>query len=110
MQQGKLAPAFTPLGYLSRQAGMDPCVWERRFTFDHCFWSSDNSGLLHAESASDARCSPFASQETVFDIVGEPLLESVFDGFNASIFAYGQTGVRHTRGYALQQHVLVCDA
>lgn len=34
----------------------------------------------------------FASQEKVFDSVGRDILENAFQGYNACIFAYGQTG------------------
>ena len=32
------------------------------------------------------------TQSELFDAVGRPLCESALDGFNATIFAYGQTG------------------
>ena len=50
------------------------------FTFDHCFYSLD---------ADDPR---FVSQEQVFEALGKDLLENAFLGYNACIFAYGQTG------------------
>ena len=34
----------------------------------------------------------FANQEQVFDNLGVELLDNAFDGYNACIFAYGQTG------------------
>lgn len=37
----------------------------------------------------------FASQETVFDCVGRGILDNAFQGYNACIFAYGQTGKIH---------------
>ena len=33
-----------------------------------------------------------STSEQVFEDMGKPLVDSLFDGFNASIFAYGQTG------------------
>ena len=42
------------------------------YTFDHVF--DHNS-----------------SQKEIFEIVGRPTVSSVFEGFNATIFAYGQT-------------------
>ena len=53
----------------------------KTFAFDHCF----NSYL-------DPGCGQFASQETVFNSLGTDILENAFDGYNACIFAYGQTG------------------
>ena len=32
-----------------------------------------------------------ASQETVFDVCGQPMVEAVMEGYNVSILAYGQT-------------------
>ncbi|KAH8407734.1 hypothetical protein KR222_011849, partial [Zaprionus bogoriensis] len=52
----------------------------KTFAFDHCFYS------LNPEDDS------FASQETVFDCVGRDILDNAFQGYNACIFAYGQTG------------------
>lgn len=52
----------------------------KTFAFDHCFYSLDRS-LPH-----------FASQKTVFDCLGRDILDNAFDGYNACIFAYGQTG------------------
>ena len=34
----------------------------------------------------------FASQEVVFDALGRDILDNAFQGYNACIFAYGQTG------------------
>ncbi|BFZ12122.1 hypothetical protein BsWGS_15161 [Bradybaena similaris] len=52
----------------------------REFTFDHSFWSLDESD------------SHFVSQEQVFAALGEDVVSSAFDGYNVCIFAYGQTG------------------
>ncbi|KAF7287493.1 kinesin-like protein KIF3A [Rhynchophorus ferrugineus] len=40
--------------------------------------------------------SPNAAQLDVYRIVAAPLVEQVFDGYNATIFAYGQTGTGKT--------------
>lgn len=34
----------------------------------------------------------FVGQDVVFQCLGESLLDSAFQGYNACIFAYGQTG------------------
>ena len=48
------------------------------FCYDHCFWSFDKN-------------SPdFANQETVYQCLAQPLLESAFEGYNTCLFAYGQ--------------------
>ncbi|KPI95088.1 Kinesin-like protein KIF13B [Papilio xuthus] len=51
----------------------------KTFAFDHCFYSLD-SALPN-----------FASQKTVFECLGRDILDNAFDGYNACIFAYGQT-------------------
>jgi len=50
------------------------------FTYDHSYWSSDS------------RDRHFATQEQVFSDLGKDVINSAFDGYNACIFAYGQTG------------------
>lgn len=45
------------------------------------------------------------SQQDVYECTTKPLLDSVLDGFNATVFAYGATGCgkTHTIRYALQR-------
>ncbi|EHH28386.1 Kinesin-like protein GAKIN, partial [Macaca mulatta] len=50
------------------------------FAYDHCFWSMD-------ESVKEK----YAGQDIVFKCLGENILQNAFDGYNACIFAYGQT-------------------
>lgn len=52
----------------------------KSFAFDHCFYSVDT------------RREDYASQEVVFDCLGRDILDNAFQGYNACIFAYGQTG------------------
>lgn len=52
----------------------------KTFAFDHCFFSTD------------PEAPNFASQDIVFDSVGRDILDNAFQGYNACIFAYGQTG------------------
>jgi hypothetical protein len=40
----------------------------------------------------DPTAEQFASQEVVFDCLGRDILDNAFQGYNACIFAYGQTG------------------
>lgn len=51
-----------------------------RFTFDHSFWSFDESSAN------------YASQTDVYKAVGQSLLAKVFEGYNACLLAYGPTG------------------
>lgn len=50
------------------------------FCFDHCFWSFDH------------KSSTFATQQMVYEKVGQPLLHSALEGYHTCLFAYGQTG------------------
>ncbi|TNJ27478.1 Kinesin-3 [Giardia muris] len=52
---------------------------ETRFTYDHAYWSHDNSR-------------PLATQETVYKDIGEAVLDNALEGYNYTLFAYGQTG------------------
>ena len=60
------------------------------FTFDHIF-----------------NCN--TSQKEVFEVVGKPVINSIFEGFNGTIFAYGQTNSGKTftmQGPSLQDNSL----
>lgn len=67
---------------------------ERRFDFDHCFWSHDEcmreegSGRYVRDSAE----SRYTDQEKVYETLGATLLDNAFNGYNACVFAYGYTG------------------
>ena len=50
-----------------------------RFTFDHCFDSFD------------ARDTNYASQQHVFEALAPRLITSALQGYNVTVFAYGQT-------------------
>ena len=44
----------------------------------------------------DGVLEPEVSQQDVFDTIGRPAAEAVLDGYNVTIFAYGQTGAGKT--------------
>ena len=71
-------PACFDVADRAELADIDPNCWSRNFTFDKCLWSLDEED------------ENFASQDTVFAAVGEPVLNLVLDGFNCCVFAYGQ--------------------
>ena len=60
-----------------------PILYSRKepktFAFDHCFNSINIKG-------------DYAGQEKVFQCLGRDILDNAFQGYNACIFAYGQTG------------------
>ncbi|XP_061422234.1 kinesin-like protein KIF1B isoform X7 [Lethenteron reissneri] len=53
----------------------------KTFSFDYSYWSHTTPDDSH-----------FASQEQVYNDIGEEMLEHAFEGYNVCIFAYGQTG------------------
>ncbi len=55
-------------------------IEEKSFTFDNSFWSHD------------PRDEHYATQEDVYDSLGEEFLDHNFEGYHTCIFAYGQTG------------------
>jgi len=55
-------------------------VEEKTFTFDNSFWSHDN------------KQQEYATQEDIYNSLGEEFLDHNFEGYHTCIFAYGQTG------------------
>ncbi|RMZ75885.1 hypothetical protein DV738_g5225, partial [Chaetothyriales sp. CBS 135597] len=53
---------------------------EKTFTFDKSFWSHDTAD------------EHYATQEEVYNSLGEEFLDHNFEGYHTCIFAYGQTG------------------
>ncbi|KIW12020.1 hypothetical protein PV08_09294 [Exophiala spinifera] len=53
---------------------------EKNFTFDRSFWSHNTSDKH------------YATQEDVYNSLGEEFLDHNFEGYHTCIFAYGQTG------------------
>ncbi|KAM7447173.1 the TRAFAC class myosin-kinesin ATPase superfamily [Porites harrisoni] len=60
---------------ITSDAGM-----EYEFVYDYSIWSCDPK---HPE---------FVGQEKLYKLMGQPLLNSAFEGYNTCLFAYGQTG------------------
>eukprot|EP00755_Sulcionema_specki_P038728 Sspe_Gene.111440::Locus_93516_Transcript_1_1_Confidence_1.000_Length_1153::g.111440::m.111440/K10392/KIF1; kinesin family member 1 len=56
---------------------------ERHFQFDYSFQS-------HSET--EQGIGPYATQDTVFNDLGKPVLYTALEGRNVCLFAYGQTG------------------
>ncbi|KAF7665771.1 hypothetical protein LDENG_00132020 [Lucifuga dentata] len=65
----------------------------RSFSFDYAYWShsgfiQDRSGLYVPEEPGGR----YADQDSVFQDLGEGILENALQGYNATLLAYGQTG------------------
>ena len=56
---------------------------EKFFDYDFSFQTFDEN---------DLSAGPYASQETVFETLGRPVMVSALEGRNVCLFAYGQTG------------------
>ena len=73
-----LVPPSSDLANLKTQSRK--IVEEKEFTFDNSFWSH-NTADEH-----------YATQEDVYNCLGEEFLDHNFEGYHTCIFAYGQTG------------------
>ncbi|MCQ2818408.1 MAG: hypothetical protein MJ252_14165 [archaeon] len=64
---------------------------EKKFTFDHSFWSHDGF-----EEEANGYLRPvddkYADQAYVFNTVGKGILDNAWEGYHCCLFAYGQTG------------------
>ncbi|KAK5873789.1 hypothetical protein PBY51_018797 [Eleginops maclovinus] len=65
----------------------------RSFCFDYAYWSHsgftrDRGGLYVPEEPGGR----YADQDSVFQDLGEGILENALQGYNATLLAYGQTG------------------
>lgn len=58
--------------------------FKKEFFFDYSYWSAD------------PKDSHFIKQEQVFSDLGQGVLDSAFEGYNACLFAYGQTSAGKT--------------
>ncbi|KAK7913346.1 hypothetical protein WMY93_013557 [Mugilogobius chulae] len=65
----------------------------RSFCFDYTYWS--HSGFIQDTTGkylSEDTGGRYADQDTVFQDLGEGILENSLQGYNATLLAYGQTG------------------
>ncbi|KAL8273692.1 hypothetical protein Esti_002404 [Eimeria stiedai] len=81
----------------------------RTFAFDYSYWSHD--GFQVEDSG---YCSPlstkYADQQRVYEDVGKDVLNNSFEGYNACLFAYGQTGAGKSYsmvGYGANKGIIV---
>lgn len=65
---------------LDAKANTKRVVEDKTFTFDNSFWSHDTED------------EHYATQEDVYNCLGEEFLDHNFEGYHTCIFAYGQTG------------------
>ena len=70
---------------------------ESDFAFDYSYWShdgfdTDDTGYNEAGGSPSAFNAAYASQKLVYDNLGSTMLNNAWDGYNCTMFAYGQTG------------------
>ena len=85
----------------------------KTFAFDFSYWSHDGfheggGGELIPDN------DKYATQRMVFDDIGQDVLNSAFDGYNSTLFAYGQTGAGKSFsmvGYGVNKGIIpiVCE-
>ncbi|CAL8085089.1 unnamed protein product [Calicophoron daubneyi] len=65
----------------------------KTFTFDHSYWSHDGFKIQDdGVFVPDSPHSRYASQQTIYDDLGQGILDNALKGYACSLFAYGQTG------------------
>lgn len=81
----------------------------KTFAFDYSYWSHD--GFENdPDGYSRPTSSKYADQEKVFNDIGKDVLNNAFDGYNACLFAYGQTGAGKSYsmvGYGANKGIVV---
>lgn len=72
---------------ITSDAGM-----EYQFNYDYSIWSCD------------PKDPKFVGQEKLYELMGRPLLNSAFEGYNTCLFAYGQVYMLTYQKYQLCQY------
>jgi hypothetical protein len=67
-------------------SNLEAGIVKESFQYDRVFWSVPASQKQPSGNAT------FATQETVMEAVGVPVVDAVLSGRNSCVFAYGQTG------------------
>ena len=85
----------------------------KTFAFDFSYWSHDG---FHESPVGELipDSDKYATQRKVFNDIGQDVLNSAFDGYNSTLFAYGQTGAGKSFsmvGYGVNKGIIpiVCE-
>ena len=93
----KVVIRFRPQNKIEASNNGTPCV---QFWNDSSFTITSTEGNtrppIKEEFTFDKVFNPSSTQKEVFDYVATPVVANVLEGFNATIFAYGQTGCGKT--------------
>lgn len=86
----KVAFRLRPLNSVEKQAGRKVC----------CI-AHEDEGVIEMQTENGDSCKRFtfdavfsseSSQRRIYDVCAAPVVQSVLEGFNGTVFAYGQTG------------------
>ncbi|KAL8275154.1 hypothetical protein Esti_000904 [Eimeria stiedai] len=87
----------------------DPKSVKKTFSFDYSYWSHD--GFENDETGySRPLSAKYADQQRLYNEIGKDVLNSAYDGYNACLFAYGQTGAGKSYsmvGYGANKGIIV---
>ena len=91
----KVVTRIRPQNKIESSRGGKPCVTVQRDGTE-VFLSTDDEGEYRFTF--DRVFGPTSKQKDVFEYIGRPVIDSIFKGYNGTIFAYGQTssGKTHT--------------
>lgn len=89
---------------------MNPSVYLplQTFSFDYSYWSHDNfKEMPDGELVGTNK--QYATQRMVYDDLGAGVLKNAYEGFNSTLFAYGQTGAGKSYsmvGYSVNKGII----
>lgn len=87
----------------------EPKSGKKTFTFDFSYWSHD--GFENDETGYSRPISPkYADQQRLYNEIGKDVLNNAYEGYNACLFAYGQTGAGKSYsmvGYGANKGIIV---
>ena len=85
----KVVCRFRPLNEKEKSMSKDLCV---NFLSDQTVSiNSSSQNIENHKFTFDVVFPPTASQESIYEVSAKPIVEAVMQGFNGTIFAYGQT-------------------
>ena len=98
----KVAFRLRPLNSAEKQAGRKVC----------CV-AHEEDGVIEMKNGEsckrftfDAVFSESSSQRRIYDVCAAPVVQSVLEGFNGTVFAYGQTGALIRRNFSASNYFL----
>ncbi|KAL8448859.1 hypothetical protein Emag_003812 [Eimeria magna] len=81
----------------------------KTFSFDYSYWSHD--GFENDETGySRPLSAKYADQQRLYNEIGKDVLNNAYEGYNACLFAYGQTGAGKSYsmvGYGANKGIIV---